>query len=136
MVELNSHAWFRRSLLALLLAGALLVCHGALGASHQVQEICGATAAMLPGEHASHAHPDHAGQEGHNPGQAEGCLDCVAYAAVLVAIPLGALLWLLDSAQASWIGVPASSLAVRRFARLVPHPARCPTRTVLQAFRL
>lgn len=125
-----------RRLLALLLVGALFLCHGAYGALHQIHQ--GAGDAALPAmEHAAHA--DTGGTEdGVHPAghRAEHLVGDMAYAATLVVISLGAFLrWLINDARA-WSRVGASSLIVRCFPLLVVRPVRGPTLSILQVFRL
>jgi hypothetical protein len=129
-------AWSRRGLLAILLVGALLLCHGAYGALHQMHQI--SCAAGLPAaDHPSHDH-GHGGGDAQHPGEAssEGCLGNVAYAATLLLISLGALLWPLNGGRA-WVKVPASSPLMRPFPPLVRDEARGPPLpALLQVFRL
>jgi hypothetical protein len=128
-----------RVLLALLLAGVLLLCHGLYGVSHQVF-------ATLHAEHPSHAHMSHTdtdeagvGEQSpveHQGGDGEGHLGHVAYAAVLLVISLGAVLWLLSGSRTWTRGVPFSLPE-----RVVPpgylRPLRRPSPTLLlQVFRL
>ena len=126
--------WFRRRLLALLLLGAVLLCHGFFGASHQIHNTSKADALPVTG------HASHAGMQEADEGRSTGVhgdlgLDAMAYAAVLLALSLGALLWLLGSARAR-IAILVRPPAGGRFPRLVHHPARGPTPAVLQVFRL
>lgn len=130
-------AWSSRGLLALLLVGALLLCHGVYGALHQMHQI--SCASVLPAaEHSSHTHAHEAG-DGEHPGEtgSEGCLGKVAYAATLLLISTGAILRLLNGGRAR-AKVPAPSLRMRSFPPLILHPARGPTLppALLQAFRL
>jgi len=127
-------SWSRRRLLALLLLGAVLGCHGFFGASHQIHQISNSDMLAVTG-HASHAVMQEA-DEGRFTGlHGDLGLDAMAYAAVLLALSLGALLWLLGSARAR-IAILVRPPAGGRFPRLVPHPARGPTPAVLQVFRL
>jgi len=132
------YGWSGRVLLALLLAGALLLCHGLYGASHQVF-------ATLHAEHASHAHMPHADTHGagvgeqspvqHQGGHGEGHLGHVAYAAALLVISLGAILWLLSGGRTCARGVLFSlSTRVVPPGYLLPPPRPGPT--LLQVFRL
>jgi hypothetical protein len=132
--------WSGRVLLALLLAGALLLCHGLYGASHQVF-------ATLHAEHYSHAHTAHTDTHGattvgeqppvkHQGGDEEGHLGHVAYAAALLVISLGAVLWLLSGGR-TWTRsalFSLSKLAVP-LGGLRPSPRPSPT-LLLQVFRL
>ena len=131
--------WSGRVLLALLLAGALLLCHGLYGASHQVF-------ATLHAEHYSHAHTAHTDTHGattvgeqppvkHQGGDEEGHLGHVAYAAALLVISLGAILWLLSGGRTCARGVLFSlSTRVVPPGYLLPPPRPGPT--LLQVFRL
>lgn len=126
--------WSGRRLLALLLLGAVLVCHGFFGASHQIHKTPNPDTLPVTG----HASP--AGMQEADEGLFTGVhsdlgLDAMAYAAVLLALSLGALAWLLAGARAR-IAVSVTPPAGGRFPRLVPHPARGPTPAVLQVFRL
>lgn len=129
----------RRIILALILTAALLLCHGLYGATHQVF-------ATLHASHALQAHMPHTDTHGsgggeHTPidrqdeGGGEGHLGHVAYAAALLVISLGAILWLLGGVRA-WTRSDLSSLTKRivppKFLRppLIPNPA------LLQVFRL
>jgi hypothetical protein len=136
------YGWSGRVLLALLLAGALLLCHGLYGASHQVL-------ATLHAEHASHAHMPHADTHGagvgeqsqveshvdHQGGDGEGQLGHVAYAAALLVISLGAVLWLL-SGGSTWTRGVLFSLPMRVVPQGYLLPSRRPSPTLLQVFRL
>ncbi len=132
--------WSRRELLALLLVGALLLCHGAYGALHQFHQTSGS--ALLPAaeqsSHSSHAHT-HGAVDGEHPGAAgEGCLGCVPYAAALLVIFLGTATVWFQSASRGWTkGVAASPSSIRPSPPGVLHPARGPTLPAsLQVFRL
>ena len=128
-----------RVLLALLLAGVLLLCHGLYGVSHQVF-------ATLHAEDWSHAHTAPTDTHGagvgeqtpveHQGGDAEGHLGHVAYAAALLVISLGAVLWLLSGGRA-WTRGVLFSLPERvvppGYLRLSRRPS--PT-LLLQVFRL
>jgi hypothetical protein len=131
------NGWSGRGLLALLLAGALLLCHGLYGASHQVF-------ATLHSEHSSHVHTPHPDTHGagigeqpveHQSGDEEGHLGHVAYAAALLVISLGAVLWLLSGGR-TWTRGVLSSLPKRAFPRGYLRLSRRPSPTLLQVFRL
>ena len=124
--------------MALLLAGALLLCHGLYGASHQV-------VAALHAEHSSYAHTSHAdahemgvGEQTpveHQGGDGGVHLGHIAYAAALLVISLGAVLWLLSGGR-TWTRVSLSLLPTRV---VLPDLLRPPPRTsptLLQVFRL
>lgn len=125
----DSHRWSRRVLLALFLSGVLLLCHGFYGASHQV------LSALQEGQ-ASHAHTAHAdthgaGVGGHIPVDrqdrgGEGHLGHVAYAAALLVISLGAVLWLLSGSSAWTRSAPYSlteQIVPLRFLSPPPRPS-------------
>jgi hypothetical protein len=130
--------WSSRVLLALLLAGALLLCHGLYGASHQVF-------AALHAEHSSHAHTPHTDTHGagvgehssveHKGGDGEGHLGHVAYAAALLMISLGAVLWLLSGGR-TWTGGVLSTLPKRVVPLGVLRPPPRLSPALLQVFRL
>lgn len=128
--------WSRRRILAFLLLGAVLVCHGFFGASHQVHRTPNPDTPSATG-HASHVGmQEQEADEGLSTGvHGDLGLDAMAYAAVLLALSLGALAWMLAGARAR-IAVSVTPPAGGRFPRLVPHPARGPTLAVLQVFRL
>ena len=129
--------WSGRVLLALLLAGALLLCHGLYGASHQVF-------ATLHAEHSSHAYTAHSDTYGavvgeqppvkHQGGDGEGHLGHVAYAAALLVISLGAVLWLLSGGR-TWTRGALFSLSKWAVPLGVLRPPPRPT-LLLQVFRL
>jgi hypothetical protein len=128
----------RSAALALLLAAALLLCHGAFGAHHQAHQ----TATGPPHQHApGHAsHEGHGGASGlgtwgHAEGHGGGCSSCVAYSAVMLVVSLGALLALLQGVRPS-TSIAAPTPAPLGFVTPVLHPARGPTLPILQMFRL
>ena len=132
------YGWSGRVLLALLLAGALLLCHGLYGASHQVF-------ATLHAEYSSHAHTPHTDTHGvrvgeqppmeHQNGDGERHLGHVAYAAALLVISLGAVLWLLSGGR-TWTRGVLFSLPMRVVPQGYLLPSRRPSPTLLQVFRL
>ena len=132
--------WFRRAFLALLLVGALLLCHGAYGVSHQVFS---ALHAEQP--HHSHVpHTEHADAHGvgvaensmeHQGGDLGGHLGHVAYAAALLTISLGAVLWLLSGAR-TWTRNGLLSLPGRVLSPVFLRPLRRSSLPLLQVFRL
>jgi hypothetical protein len=124
--------------LALLLAAALLLCHGVYGAYHQVhQTSAGASQQHAPGHapHEGHAAASGAHTAGHAEGQEDDCSGCVAYSAVLLVLFLGALIALQRGAR-----LRTSTAAHTPFllgpVPAVLHAARGPTLPVLQVFRL
>lgn len=113
---------------------ALLLCHGVYGVAHQVHQVPGATDHHHGAGHA--AHGDGPGIVGGHPGQYdEGCFGCVAYAASLFVVSIGAVLWLLRGGP-SWDEGNAAMLSPVRGPGSALHPARGPTLPVLQVFRL
>ena len=123
--------------LALVLVVALLLCHGALGAHHQVHQTSAGDLERASG-HASHEHDRGAhgvGVGGHSEGHESDCSSCVAYFTVLLVVSLGALLWLLRGAR-SWTSIAASVLSPRRFVSLVSQPPRGPVLPILGVLRL
>ena len=115
---------------------AVLLCHGAYGASHQVHQAHQPSGTPLPTAqiHLSHAHG--LGDGGHTCGASEGDLFCdVAYAATLVLLSMEAILWLLSAAMMR-VGATSPSLPTWCFGSLGLHPARGPTFLLLQVFRL
>ncbi len=132
-------AWSGRVLLALLLAGALLMCHGLYGVSHQVY-------ATLHAEHYSHAHTAHTDTHGattvgeqppvkHQGGDEEGHLGHVAYAAALLVVSLGVVLWLLGAGR-TWTRSGQSSLLKWAVPPRFLSPPPRPSPALLQVFRL
>ena len=129
---------FRRVLLALILTAALLLCHGLYGAAHQVF-------AALHAEQSSHAHtsdPDAhemgAGEQTpvkHQGGDGGGHLGHVAYAAALLVISLGAVLWLLSGGR-TWTRGVLSLLPKRVVPPRFLSPPPTPSPALLQVFRL
>ena len=128
----------RSAALALLLAAALLLCHGVYGAYHQVHQ----TSTGVPHQHA----PVHASHDGHgmttgannagpSEGQGGGWSGCVAYSAVLVVLYLGALLALSRDARLR-VSTTAPLLSSLGSAPAVLYAARGPTLPDLQVFRL
>ena len=113
---------------------ALLLCHGVYGAAHQVHQAPGATDHHHGAGHASHG--DEPGTVGGHPGPYdEGCFGCVAYAASLLVVSIGAVLWLLWAGP-SWDDRNAAMPPPVRAPGSVLHPARGPTLPLRQVFRL
>ena len=116
---------------------AVLLCHGAYGASHQVHQASQPSGTALPTVqlHQSHAHPHGLGDGGPMCGAGEGELCDVAYSATLVLLSMGAVLWLLSAAMMR-VGSAAPSLPTWGFGSLELHRVRGPTFLLLQVFRL
>ena len=123
--------------LTLLLAVALLLCHGVLGARHQLHQVSSASVSPAFGNptHGGVGHTDAHSVEQQPNGGHDGCSTCVAYAAVLLIVSLRVLLWLLNGTLA-WARKAEPSLSSLGLAVPVPHPARGPTLPALQVFRL
>jgi hypothetical protein len=114
---------------------ALLMCHGVYGAAHRVHQAPGATGHHHGAGHYA-PHGDGLGTVGGHPGpHDEGCFGCVAYAASLLVVSIGAVLWLLRGSL-SWDEDNAAMLFPVRGPGSVLHPARGPTLPALQVFRL
>jgi hypothetical protein len=118
--------------LSVLLAGALLLCHGLFGVVHLICDLpqCVAAAEHAPEHRTAHAGAA-VGAHEHPAGQGSN----TEYFAVLAGL-LGLLLGLLPRGVASRIGIGARRLPVVRRAPDVFRPARGPTPPVLQVFRL
>jgi hypothetical protein len=128
----------RSAKVALLLAVALLLCHGALGAHHQVHQTPTADLHLhAPGQppHENHGGSSAAGTEVPAKGHEGDCAGCVAYSAVLLVVTLGVLQGLLRGAHV-WRSIATSMPSPIGFAPPVLHAARGPTLPVLQVFRL
>lgn len=133
LIRLVPGGWHRRGLLALLLVGTMLLCHGAYGALHQVCATLHAEHSSLADTHGTGAgeHPvEHQGADGE--GQHLGH---IAYAATILVLSLGAFLWLLSGAR-RWTTVAPSSLPDRVFPPVFLRPPRRPEPSFLQVFRL
>jgi hypothetical protein len=132
----------RNAATALLLAVALLLCHGALGAQHQAHQQAATGVAGAPHQHAA-AHVftgDHGGVSGlgtggHAEGQGGECSGCVAYFATLLVAYLGALLGLLLAAR-YWTSTAVPSPSPLNVALRMHRQARGPTLSGLQVLRL
>ena len=122
---------FRNVLLALLLAGTLLLCHGVFGAIH----LCYSSQAS-----ASHAHEHHSPTDAGAGVQEEHAvchlMDAAHYFAVFLAAILGLVLGLLLKGARLWGRVSAPFVFGLRLRPPVFHPPRGPTLLVLQVFRL
>jgi hypothetical protein len=124
----------RRGILVLVVVVGLILCHGVYGAAHQVHQAPGATDHRHGAGHA--AHGDGSGAVGgHQGAYDEGSFGCVAYAASLVVVSIGAVLCLLRGGP-PWDEDNAARLLPVRGPGSVLHPARGPTLPVLQVFRL
>ena len=122
----------RHVLLALLLAGTLLLCHGVFGAMH----LCSYSQAS-----ASHVHEHHSPPTDAEAGTQEEhavchLMDVAHYFAVFLAAILGLVLWLLLKGARLWSRVSAPFVFSLRLRPPVFHPPRGPTLPVLQVFRL
>ncbi len=127
--------WSRRRLPTLLLVLALLLCHGAYGALHQIHH--NPSTAPLVVEHASPANMHGGTGDGGHPDEGEVChLGSMPYAALLLAPSLSASLWLVANRVRPWIRLVAALLLVWNFSVLAVHPARGPTLPIIQVFRL
>jgi hypothetical protein len=119
----------RVRLLAFLLVGTLLLCHGVFGVSH----LCSTFTAPT---HQTHEHPTFADETvgGH---EHPSChLTGAEYFAVLLTAFLGLLLGLLLSSTRLWGRVTAPLCFVRLSYPLVLPPPRGPTAPLIQVFRL
>jgi hypothetical protein len=126
----------RIRILALLLVGALLLCHGVFGALH----LCSVPPAGAAAHHAGHQHaPSGAGTSSH---EHHTChlMHAATYYAVLLTALLGlALGFLLITGLRLWRGITVPTSAVFRRCRLaVLYPPRGPTASPirLQVLRL
>jgi hypothetical protein len=126
--------WSGERVLALLVLGAVLLCHGAFGASHQVHYNSGAYDAPTVVGYASHMDSQGAEEAGFAGIHSEEGLGSTAYLAALISFSLGAFLWLLNGARV-WGRSRAVMLPGRFLPRPALHPARGPTPAVLQVFR-
>jgi hypothetical protein len=118
-------------LLSVLLAGTLLLCHGAFGVVHL---ICDPPQCVAAARHAPEHRAAQAGAESGVHEHPAGHGANTEYFAVLAAL-LGLLLSLLPKGAAAWVGVGARRPPVVRRASDVFSPARGPTSPVLQVFR-
>jgi hypothetical protein len=122
---------FSAKQLSVLLASALLFCHGAFGAMHLV---CDPPECADGLRHAAEHHPATgavAGAHVHPAGHGMG----PEYFAVLAGL-IGLLLGLLSKGAPSRIGNGMCQAAILRRASAVFRPARVPTSPILQVFRL
>jgi hypothetical protein len=117
--------------LALLVAVALLLCHGFFGALHLFPADRGPTPELAVAQEATLAGAGSAHEDPAVPSVGE------EYFAVLVVLLLGLVLGLLPRRICPWCGRPAPRTYSGLRTRLrVAHPARGPTGPLLQVFRL
>ncbi len=127
---LGSGGLTRAKVLALLLVGALLLCHGIYGVVH----LCSASSVSVPEghEHSSLAQSGMVTHEDHPSCHLEG----TEYFAVLFAAFLGLVLGLLLEGARPYGKVATSFALDLRLCPYVPYSPRGPTLTILQVFRL
>ena len=121
----------RGRLLALLLVGTLLLCHGVFGVMH----LCSASHASTSHGHEHHS-PTDAGAGVQKEHAVCHLMDAAHYFAVFLAAILGLVLGLLLKGARLWGRVTAPLVFYRRLRQPVFHPPRGPTLPVLQVFRL
>ncbi len=121
----------RRRILAFLLVGVLLLCHGVYGVVH----LCSASPFSA---HQGHEHPDsmETGMVAHDRHPECHQAGASQYFAVLFAAFLGLALWLLFKGIRACAKAVAPFVVDRRLRPLVPHPPRDPTLPVIQVFRM
>jgi hypothetical protein len=117
--------------LPVLLAGALLLCHGVFGALHLVCD----TPRCAGAQHAAEHRPAQAGAATDAHEHAAGHEAGTEYFAVVTGL-LGLLLGLLPKGAPVRVGMRARRARVLRRASAVFRPARAPTLLTLQVFRL
>jgi hypothetical protein len=122
-----------RGLLSLFLVGTLLLCHGAFGALHQLEE-----RGLVQHHPAAHALADHAAghQDGGHGISGDEPAGPTNYAAVLVILLLGAAYLLHRRVEKRPAPPAASALVAVRPPAFLPRRARGPTLPLLQMFRL
>jgi hypothetical protein len=117
----------RDRILAFLLVGALLLCHGAFGSLHQLQD------GALSGHPTIEQHSSHHGEHGSTDSHPVRATD---YAAAFFAL----LFWLVYELLRRKVLMPQAPSAPRLIGRHSPmvvlHPPRGPTPSLLQVFRL
>ena len=118
----------RARLVAALLAVALLLCHGALGALHQ--------ASSWPVEHATGHHAPPTAPMDHHAEHHGVPVAHADYAAALFVVLLGAALALLARRFLAWGLAAAPRLFGRVSLSFFLRPPRGPTLPLLQVFRL
>ena len=112
--------------MTVLLVGALLLCHGAFGWMHQVQDA--PIPAHLAAKHASHQ-AGHGTADGHPPVESD-------YAAAFFALLIGLVYALLRRAARTTPALPAPRLTGRPLPATISHLPRGHTPSLLQVFRL
>ena len=120
----------RKVLLALLLVGTLLLCHGVFGALH----LCHSSQAS-----AGHVHEHHSPADtGADTQEHAAChlMDAAHYFAVFLVAFRGLVLGLLLTGARIWSRVTAPLVFHRRLSPSIYHAPRGPTLPVLQVFRL
>ncbi len=117
--------------LSVLLASALLFCHGAFGSLHLVCDVPECADGLGHTAEHHHATETAAGAHEHPAGHGTGH----EYFAVVAGL-IGMLLSLLPKGASSRIGVGICRPPIPRRASTVFRPARAPTSPVLQVFRL
>ena len=110
-------------LLPVLLIGALLLCHGALGSLHQLHDVPD----PAPMKHAQH----HGGNDASDDHPASA-----NYAAVFFALLFWLVYGLLRSATGARTSLPAARAAIGAVPAKIPILPRGPTFLLLQVFRL
>jgi hypothetical protein len=125
----TSFGLLRGRFLAILLVGALLLCHGLFGVAH----LC--PASKIPGYH-EHEHPasTDTGMAAHE--HVTCHLVGTEYFAVIFATLLGLILGLLFKGARLWDGVSLSFVSGRRLRPSILHLPRGPTLPLLQVLRL
>jgi hypothetical protein len=118
--------------LSVLLAGALLLCHGVFGVVHLVCDPPRCVAAEHAAEHRVAQAGTECGVHAQHPAVHATATE---YFAVLAGL-LGLLVGLIHKGVASRVGVGARRPTLVRWAPAVISPARGPSPTSLQVFRL
>ncbi len=121
--------------LHVLLAGALLLCHGVFGVLHLVCD----TPLCAGAQHAAEHRPTQAGAavDAHeHPAGHEAGTEYFAVVAGLLGLLLSLLLGLLPKGAPVRVGMRARRAHVLRWASAVFRPARAPTLPTLQVLRL
>ncbi len=122
-----------RRLFSLFLVGALLLCHGALGALHQLEEQ-GLPQHPFGHPPATHAPADHASHlDGGHETSGDAPAGYANYTAVLVILLLGAVCLMLRRIS---LAPPRLAPAPVRLRAFSPTRARGPSPPLLQVYRL